>query len=260
MGRNWRGQGSITETPKEITIGVMGFGVFGRFMCSYLKRYAKVVVYNRTPKDDEIRAFGCEPAPLAEVIQQPVVIIAVTVPAMEAILKEYGPKFNPDALVLDVASVKTRPVELMEKYLPKTCQIIATHPLFGPISGAQGIKGLPMVIWPVRAAKETVAAVTEFVGGELALNVITKSPEEHDREMAYVQALTFFIGRGLEQIDIPDTDLKTATYQHLFDIERIVKKDTDELFLTIQHENPYADQVRQRFVEALERVEKKLKD
>jgi prephenate dehydrogenase len=151
--------------------------------------------------------------------------------------------------------VKVRPVELMQRILPAECEILATHPLFGPQSGAKGIAGLPMVVWPVRIADERYGRIRGFLADRLRLDVSEVSPEEHDREMAYVHALTFFLGKALGEIDIPDTPLKTKTYQHLLDVRHIVEGDSEALFETIQLFNPYAEEVRARFVQHLDDIE-----
>ena len=115
-----------------------------------------------------------------------------------------------------------------------------------------------MVTWPVRVADERYGQVVQFLGEQLRLKVTEISPEEHDREMAYVQALTFFLGRALGGMELPDTQLKTATYQHLLDLRRIVANDTSELFETIQRFNPYAGEVRERFTRGLDGLEQEL--
>jgi prephenate dehydrogenase len=135
---------------------------------------------------------------------------------------------------------------------------VATHPLFGPQSGKNGITGLTIVVWPVRIDPDAYIKLKSFLHDELHLRVIERSPQEHDREMAYVQALTFFIGRALGKLEIPDLQLKTATYQHLLDVKHIVNNDTDDLFYTIQHENPLADDVREAFLQSLHNIESDL--
>jgi prephenate dehydrogenase len=188
----------------------------------------------------------------------PVVIPSVPVQNMEEVLERLVPHLRPGALVADVSSVKTVPVDLMKRILPAECDILATHPLFGPQSGAAGISGLSMVVWPVRLDDNRMSGVRTFLTTVLGLEVSEISPAEHDQEMAYVQALTFFLGKALGEIDIPDTPLKTKTYQHLLDVKRIVEGDTPELFETIQQFNPYASGVRELFTKRLDEIEAEL--
>jgi prephenate dehydrogenase len=203
-------------------------------------------VSSRTANSHEVEAAGARLVSFSEAAAQQVVVPSVPVQNLEAVLERMVPYLRPGALVADVSSVKTVPVELMKRILPADCEILATHPLFGPQSGAGGIKGLPMVVWPVR------------VGDALGLDVMVVSPAEHDKEMAYVQALTFFLGKALGEIDIPDTPLKTKTYQHLLDVKRIVRGDSPELFETIQQFNPYAEGVRELLTRHLGEIEAEL--
>ncbi len=236
-------------------VGIIGFGVFGRFMAEQLSPYTEVVVSSRTANPHEVEAAGARLVAFSEAASQPVVVPSVPVQNLEVVLERMVPHLRSGALVVDVSSVKTVPVELMERILPAECEILATHPLFGPQSGSGGIKGLPMVVWPVRVGDARMDRIQKFLTGTLELEVSVISPKEHDQEMAYVQALTFFLGKALGEIDIPDTPLKTKTYQHLLDVKRIVQGDSPELFETIQHFNPYAAQVRELFTQNLDKIE-----
>jgi Prephenate dehydrogenase len=157
-------------------------------------------------------------------------------------------------LVIDVSSVKVKPVDLMTSKLPETVQILGTHPLFGPQSGAKGIKGLNMVLCPVRINDKNFKRIAHFLEDEIGLNLLIRTPELHDKQMAYVQALTHFIGRAVNEIDIPDIEQKTPAYQYLLDIKRNLGKDSMELFLTIERENPYSSEVIDEFLAELQRL------
>jgi prephenate dehydrogenase len=84
------------------------------------------------------------------------------------------------------------------------------------------------------------------------LNVLERTPVTHDKQMAYVQALTHFIGRSINQMDIPDVEQKTPAYQYLLDIKRNLGQDSMDLFLTIEIENPFAKEVREHFLQELQ--------
>jgi prephenate dehydrogenase len=221
-------------------------------MAQHLAPHFEVRAYDPRETDlpAEVKRVTQEEAAASDVI-----VLAVPVQAMEAALEQIAPRLKPGTLVLDVASVKQIPVSLMEQYVPESCEIVATHPLFGPQSGKEGIAGLTVVTWPVRVSGDRYTEVQKFLRESLKLDVHEVSPDEHDREMAYVQALTFLIGRALSDLDIPNTPLKTATYQHLIDIERIVQNDTGDLFDTVELYNPEAPAVRQAFVEKLDQIE-----
>ena len=103
-----------------------------------------------------------------------------------------------------------------------------------------------VTICPIRGERhERVAAF----GRSLGLTVTVTTAEEHDREMAYVQALTHLIGRSLVNLGIPDEDLKTVSYQHLLELCALIGADTFELFTAIQTQNPFAAEVAHAFVD-----------
>jgi hypothetical protein len=51
-----------------------------------------------------------------------------------------------------IFSVKIMPKEALLQWLPQTCDIVCTHPMFGPESGKQGWRNLPFVYEAVRVA------------------------------------------------------------------------------------------------------------
>lgn len=244
------------------TISIIGFGTFGQFMAKWLHPHcANILVFDPKMSSQNLPLISQNviSTDLNKVLQSEIIILCVPVQNLEKLLIEIQDKINPKALVLDVSSVKIKPVELMTKYLPKTCEIIATHPLFGPFSGSKSIKGLKILIQPIRVfenAKQNSFSILEnFLSQTLQLEVIKQSIEEHDLDMAYVQALTFFIGKAINQLQIPDSVLNTPTYQHLLEIKKVVGGYTDALFYTIQQQNPYSKQIRQEFLEKLQKFE-----
>ncbi len=238
------------------SIGIIGYGAFSEFMVPHLVPYFDVFVSSRrkiTNLPNSARS-----ATLEQVCQCDIVIISVTVQALEGVLQKIKNQLKPHSLVLDVCSVKVIPVELMNKYLPKTVQILATHPVFGPQSGKNGITGLPIAIYPVRLSSQTLQAVKQFLGRDLELEVIEMTPEQHDKEMAYSLALTHLIARSFKDMDIPKLRLPTQSYKLMLAIKENLSSDSMELFQTIQNYNPYALKVRQDFVKHLEQLENKI--
>ena len=175
---------------------------------------------------------------------------------MEELLKKISPKIKEKSLVVDVSSVKVKPVELMLKYLPSSVQILATHPLFGPQSGKNGIEGLNMVISPIRMKHPN--KFEHFLSHQLRLNVLVRTPELHDKQMAYVQALTHFVGRAINEMDVPDVEQKTPAYEKLLEIKKNLGRDSFDLFKTIENENPYAAGIRADFIKELNKLEDRL--
>ena len=144
----------------------------------------------------------------------------------------------------------------MNAILPESVEIIGTHPLFGPQSGRESIKGLRIALCPVRTSH--TEKIKHFLANELKLKVFEKSPEEHDLEMAHVQALTHFVARALDELHVGDSELATVSYEELMKAARLVSEDSWELFQTIQQGNPFADTKRKAFIEKLIELENRL--
>jgi len=233
------------------TLGIIGFGQFGRLAAQHLRTRFDVAVTDMEDRSAEAAALGVAWLPLEEIATREIVIVAVPVQAMRGVFERIAPHLRPGALVIDVGSVKTLPVRWMLELLPAEVDIVATHPLFGPQSAKPGLTGLRLVVCPVRGGRETgVARIAREAG--LVVNLTT--PEEHDEEMAYVQALTHLIGRSLANLGIPDEMLKTPSYQHLLDLCGLIGDDSFELFTAIQTLNPFARETAGRFVAEAQRL------
>lgn len=238
----------------DIKVGIIGFGSFGQFIYRFLSPYFDIKIYDTHFPKNLTKSLKVKNSSIDEVTDVDILILAVPVQFLEDTLKVIKTKVKRGSLVVDVSSVKMKPVELMKKHLPKNVEILGTHPLFGPQSGAEGIAGLNMVMCPVRINNVRLRFINQFLEDEMELNLLDRTPEVHDKQMAYVQALTHFIGRAINEMDIPDIQQKTPAYQYLLDIKKNLGKDSLDLFLTIERENPYSEEVLGGFMNELNRL------
>ena len=133
-------------------IGVYGLGRFGSFWASMLARHpfssdAKVVAYSRSSHKIP---FGVEKVSEDEVLSSDILYFCVAISSLEEVLKRVSKRIKKGAIILDTCSVKTYPAAWLQENLNKDeyC-LIATHPMFGPDSAKNGIKGLPIVLCPI---------------------------------------------------------------------------------------------------------------
>jgi prephenate dehydrogenase len=228
------------------TLGLIGFGQFGQLAAKHLKDHFDVLAADAADGAPEAaRALGVAFGSAQEAAAREIVIVAVPVRAMREVFAQIAPYLRDGALVIDVGSVKMLPSQWMRDLLPPTVDLVATHPLFGPQSAKNGLAGLRLVVCPIRGGR--AEKVAQF-GRDLGLTVTVTTAEEHDREMAYVQALTHLIGRSLVNLNIPDEQLKTPSYQHLLELCGLIGSDTFELFTAIQTQNPFASEIAEAFV------------
>jgi prephenate dehydrogenase len=235
------------------TLGIVGFGNFGRFMVNHLRSRFVIRVHDRLDVADEAAQLGVKSAPLPEVAASEILVLAVPVQNMEQVLRDLRGVPRLPELVMDVGSVKVKPLDLMARYLPKRVDIVGTHPMFGPQSGRHGIAGLKVVLCPLRTRR--IARIRDFLAREMRLEVLEMTPEKHDSEMAYIQGLTHWMAKALREIKLPDLGLATPAYHHLLKIEENLREDSAALFRTIQAENPFAAKARAELMAKLREIE-----
>ena len=239
------------------SLSIIGYGAFGKFIAGFLKPYFELYAYDvRKTKDIKTKEDGIKFVSLKEAASKEIVILAVNMDHFENVVKKIKRFVRKDSLVIDVCSVKVEPVKIMKKHLK--CQIIATHPLFGPHSGRNGIKELKIVIYPVKIDATEFNVFKRFLKNRLKLNVIENTPQEHDREMAFIQVITHLVGRAVNKTNLPDLKLSTYSYEKLKEMARIVGHDSGALFRTIQRYNKFAPKVRKKFVNTLLKISKSI--
>lgn len=244
---------------KRFSIGIVGYGDFTKLMLEYLAPYADIVASSRTYEEGDA-GFGARFGSVEEVLKQPIIIPSIPSQFFRDFFTQNKELVNPNALVIDVCSVKVKPLEVLQELLPTTCHIVGTHPLFGPASVEKnnGLKDLRCVVSHVRADEATYSTLTTFLTDELQLEVIEKTAEEHDKDMAYVQGLSHYIGRVMGIMNIPDTKLATFAYDDLMDMKNIQGTDSWELFESIMEENPYAVDINHKFKQACKELDQKI--
>lgn len=232
-------------------IGIIGYGDFTRVICQQLGPLADVAIYSRTHTSGRT-PYGAEFASLKEVLSRDVIVPSIPSQAFEDFFSHHAHLINPQAIVVDVCSVKVKPLEVLERLLPKTCEILGTHPMFGPASVARngGVKGLVCVVVPVRIDEKRLEQIKYYLKNTLQLRVVTRTAEKHDREMAYVQGLSHYIGRVVDIMKISQTELATFAYKDLLDMRFVQGSDSWDVFMSIVHENPYAAEVQAKMKEA----------
>ena len=228
-------------------IAVYGMGRFGSFWASLLEKSFDVSGFSRSLREFPEGVKKIEEGQLGD---YDVVFLCCAISAVEDVLKRISPRLKHDAVVIDTCSVKVEPVRLMKKYLPETCGIIATHPMFGPDSGSKGVKGLPMVYYPVRDINGSGFFWNE-VFHEMGLVIHRMTPDEHDEEAAFTQGITHFIGRVLKELDLKDSPIATLGYRKLQEIVEQTCNDPLQLFLDLQNYNPHTSEMRTQLKKAL---------
>lgn len=241
-----------TDRPK---VGVYGLGRFGAFWGSLLSGRMEVIGASRSWKEDL-------PAGIAQVEPQGLeeaeaVFLCVAISAMEESCRLLARILPPTVPILDTCSVKVHPASVMERHFGDSRALIATHPMFGPDSGREGVEGLPIITHPIRDRDGTYELWGQRFRS-LGLRIVEMSPEDHDREAAYTQGITHFVGRVLSRLDLPHSAIATLGYRKIQEVIEQTCNDPYQLFLDLQHYNPYTSSMRGELTEALEETLREL--
>lgn len=239
-------------------IGIIGFGRLGELLTRHFAAEHEIKVYDTRRVSARVRAIGAKAAPLAEVCGQEVVVPCVPIADFSPLLRRIRGLLRPDALVVDVCSVKEHPVRAMKRLLPRSVEILATHPNFGPDSAAESLSGRQIAVCKVRISPRRYARVKRAFERK-GLKLVEMTPREHDRRMASSLVLTHFIGRGLLDYGAKPTGIDTEGYKRLLRILQTVQNDSTQLFRDMNRFNAFAPAMRRRLLASLKRVDRKVR-
>lgn len=239
------------------TVGIVGFGRFGQFWSGALKGQLDVLVTDRTRElAAKAEASGLRFVSLDELCAlADTVFLCVPINQLETVAASIRSLVRPGMAVVDTCSVKAYPAAVLKRHLGDVegLELIATHPMFGPDSGANGLAGLPMVMWPLNATTAHYNSwKTTFQA--LGLRIVEMSPDEHDEWAAYSQGVTHYVGRVLNEMELKTTPIDTRGFRILLSVIEQTCNDTWELFHDLQHYNPHTRTMRTELGKALDRV------
>ena len=244
-------------SKKVRSLGLFGLGAFGRLIVKHLSPYFDIYACDPSPEAHQFaRRHNVTLIELPVAAACDIVVLATPIRTLQALAEAIAPYIKPHGLVIDVGSVKIKPARWLVDALPPTVSILCTHPLFGPQSARKGIHDLEIVLCPVRVRH--MNALTRFFGQTLDLKVSVATPEQHDKALAAVQGLTHLIAKVLSGLEPLPTVHTTRSYDLMMQGVGLVSGDSDELFLSIERDNPFAAEVRKRFLHEIDALRSRL--
>ncbi len=239
-------------------IGILGFGRFGSAFASLCQERGWEVAAHDPVRRPPPGLDAGSPRGLAE--RSEAIVLAAPVPAFAEAIRALRPFLADGHWILDVGSVKVRPVEVMEAELGQAVPWVASHPLFGPVSLAQAERPLRVVLCPNPRHPGAVAAARSLYQ-DLGCEVLEQDPHAHDRAMARTHALAFFVAKGLLDAGAGEgVEAPPPSFQALARSIDLVRGDAGHLFRVLQTENPYAAPERRRLLGALQSVDRALEE
>ncbi len=180
-----------------------------------------------------------------------VIIVSVPIDKTEKVIESIAPNVRKSALLMDLTSVKERPVKAM---LQSKAAVIGAHPMcnettFGP--------GQTMLYCPARPGK-WIKWFRDTFGKEGGLNLVKLTPRKHDEMMSLVQGLIHFtefaLGKTLHDLD-PSLEqmmklASPASQMQLKIAARHLAQDPN-LYGNIQIQNPRNPKILKKYQEAV---------
>jgi prephenate dehydrogenase len=179
-----------------------------------------------------------------------IVLLAVNIDSFEDVVKEIRPHVCPGQVILDITSIKEKPVDMMHAYLEKAT-VLGTHPLFGP--GAKDVASQNFVLTPTNEQEKILAQKVMNYLQKRNARVTLMTPRKHDEMMAVVLGLAHFISivAAATLAEIGKTSqLKSiggSTFRVLSTLVESVISEDPELYATLQMRLPYVTEVEQLF-------------
>ncbi|MFZ5447651.1 MAG: prephenate dehydrogenase/arogenate dehydrogenase family protein [Thermodesulfobacteriota bacterium] len=214
--------------PKIAIIG--GNGQMGR----WFKRFFESKGLEVLVADVDTPQTASEVAALADVV-----VLSVPIPKVPELAQEVAPHLKPNAALMDLTSVKQRPMAAMLSAFPG--EVVGTHPLFGP--GEESIAGRTVVLCQGRG--ERWFQWLHNLLAQAGARVKVTSAAEHDRLMAVVQGLAHFLlisfGSVIQELGVSPDDLEefsTPTFATLHTLARRLLSQDAKLYACIQLQNP----------------------
>lgn len=183
-----------------------------------------------------------------------IVIFCVPIDFMNDTIKEVAPHAKENTLLMDITSVKIDPSEALLKYAPKNCEILPTHPMFGP--RISSFDGQVVILTPIEnRCCYWYDKVKNFLN-ENNTDIVISTPEEHDKTMSVVQGLTHFsyisIASTIKRLNVSvkkSREFASPVYSLMLDmISRIVSQNP-YLYYSIQKSNSITTETRKTLIE-----------
>ncbi len=193
------------------TIGIIGLGLIGG---SYAKGFRKLGVSRIIAVDvdaaalaeakedgviDEGYTEGCPALRKADML-----IFCMASDSMIQFIRQYAGYFKTTALLTDVAGIKGDTARIIRDMLPGGMDFVPGHPMAGRegrgygMSQAEIFAGANYIIVPCRINTpehiETIRTMAYALG---CAHVVTVTPEEHDRFIAYTSSLPHVLATAL---------------------------------------------------------------
>ncbi|XP_010554695.1 PREDICTED: arogenate dehydrogenase 1, chloroplastic-like [Tarenaya hassleriana] len=251
---------AMSASPnKNLKIGIVGFGNLGQFLAeTMIKQGHSIHATSRSDYSDLCIRLGIvffrDTDAFLEA-DSDVILLCTSILSLSNVLESMPLKsIRRPVLFADVLSVKEHPKDVLLQVVPEDCDILCTHPMFGPRSGKDGWKGLAFMYDKVRLRDEATCSKFLNVFRTEGCKMLEMTSEEHDRLAAKSQFLAHTIGRTLSEMGIKSTCIDTKSFETLLQLEESSGQDSEDLYKGLLTYNRFAKQELKNLVDAIQKV------
>ena len=190
---------------------------------------------------------NCEAARTTEVI-----FLSTPIDATPSILEEISSETRRGTSIVEISSLKSHIIPVLEKIAGKGVRTVSIHPLFGP--GVQDITAEKIALVPVSdPSSEFKMAKALFPGVEL----VVVDAEEHDKAMALTLSLPHFLNIAFASV-VGEEDINVlkklggTTFALQLVLSEGVMTEDPTLYASIQMNNEYTSRFLDRFLSKAE--------
>ncbi|MGP8337337.1 MAG: prephenate dehydrogenase [Methanosarcinaceae archaeon] len=240
---------------KMLVIG--GTGEMGQWFTRFSKEHGyEVVVWGSSHRIDVAEHMGVEFASDlgSAIVKSDIVVVSVPIDITEKVIAETAPKMKDGSLLMDLTSLKARPIEAMKKYAPPGVEILGTHPMFGP--SVPGLQGQIVIMTPVAGRCDRWFSIIRALFEENGAHIEVIGAKEHDRFVSVIQGLTHFayitIGTTFKRLDFDVNESRrfmSPVYEIMVDFVGRILGQNPYLYALIQMENQEVLKVHEAFKE-----------
>ncbi|KAK6786533.1 hypothetical protein RDI58_015058 [Solanum bulbocastanum] len=256
---------SSSSQPKPLRIGIIGFGPFAQFLAKTMMKQGHFIRVTSRSDYSELCAnlgilFFRDIGAFLESDNE-VIMISTSILSLSRVVEPIP--FNclkRPTLFVDVLSVKEHPKDVLLRIMPEECDLLCTHPMFGPESGKDGWANLTFMYDMVRIRDQSLCSSFLHIFSSEGCKMLEMTCEEHDRLAAQSQFLTHTIGRILSEMGVEPTPIDTKGFQKLVQVKESSVKDSFDLFSGLFIYNRFARQQMKNLEVALEKTKEKLQE
>lgn len=233
-------------------MGILGYGHFGKFLHELTEQFfpeVTVKIHSRHIGERNHLFVSFE-----EACDSDLVIMCGAISEYEEQIKQTALTAPPDAILIDVATVKKFTSKLLREHANGR-KFISTHPMFGPESYKKhrgDVSGFRIVVTDYVLSNDDVVLLKNLFA-QLGFVVVEMTADEHDERLAHSLFVTHYIAQTMGKTGIKRTNMDTLSFQFLMDAVESVIDDT-ELFEDVYRHNPYCHEVARKLHQASDEV------